>query len=113
MSAEPLIVSEPLAPDLLFVGQKPARLYLLDLQHAYDQAWSYDANWHLGLYFCAQDGRLWVPQRRLDGQPHPERRVINFLHPRARAAFGVWMTGFFVSALGLTLTVAALCGHRW
>lgn len=75
-----------------------------------DSVWYDKKSWIVGFYFGTGDDRLWVPKRD-EGEQHPEKRIINFAHPKGKQAAQILMLAYLISTIGAVLVTAFILGY--
>jgi len=100
-------------PRTISIGSRMAQPYVDEVRRKNDEVWQNRRHWFLGFYFGVGDDRLWVPARLKRMQPHPSKRIINFMHPEGAKALPILMLCYFVAGVTVTMVAAMLMGARW
>lgn len=97
---------------IMSMGTKLSHEYIDSLRAKNDTVWRDRKSWFLCFYFGQGDDRLWVP-RKIHGQPHAERRVINFSHAQGKQAAQVLLLSYLIGTIGVVVVASIAFGYRW
>lgn len=97
---------------IMRLGSRLSQEYIVSIKAKNDSVWNDKRSWILGFYFGTGDDRLWVP-RKVNGEPDPVKRIINFAHLKGKQAAQILMLTYLVCTVGAVLVTAMFLGYSW
>ena len=97
---------------MMRLGCNLSQEYIHSIRSKNDAVWDDKKSWFAGFYFGTGDDRLWVP-KRVNGEPHADKRVINFAHPKGKQPAQILMLAYLICTVSAVLVTAMFLGYRW